>query len=286
LPSLSTSRRTASLELPADFPLRATVLASDFDRTLIGEDAVLRERTRDALRAASAAGLHVVVVTGRMFRSIRPYLLEAGLHDPVVCYQGAVVADPVSGEWLRHEPIPLELAQETIAVIEAEGFPLNCYVDDDLVVAEITDASRAYAGFQNLPITEVGDLRSWLVKPPTKLVAVEAPEVLDEFEVRVKARFGDRLFISKSLPYFLEFASPRVTKGAGLQFLAERLGFGREDTVAFGDGENDIELVEWGGYGVAVANAHPRVLAVADWMCPSVDEEGVAQVVEAFLAQR
>ncbi|MGZ4352628.1 MAG: HAD hydrolase family protein, partial [Gaiellaceae bacterium] len=71
------------------------MIASDFDRTLIGEDAVLHPRTRDALRAASAAGLRVVVVTGRMFRSVRPYLLEAELHDPVICYQGAVVADPV-----------------------------------------------------------------------------------------------------------------------------------------------------------------------------------------------
>ena len=102
---------------------------------------MLRPRTRAALGAAQAAGLRVIVVTGRMFRSIRPYLLDAGLHDPVVCYQGAVVADPVSGDWLRHEPIPLELAKEGIAAIEEEGFPLNCYVDDELYVARPTAES-------------------------------------------------------------------------------------------------------------------------------------------------
>jgi hydroxymethylpyrimidine pyrophosphatase-like HAD family hydrolase len=74
-----------------------------------------------------------------------------------------------------------------------------------------------------------------------------------------------------------------VTKASGLAFLAEHLGFARERTVAFGDGENDVELLEWAGYGVAVANSHERVLAVADFMCPPVDEEGVAQVIEAFL---
>jgi len=262
------------------------VLASDFDRTLIGEDAVLRPRTRAALQAAQAAGLHVVVVTGRMFRSIRPYLLEAGLHDPVVCYQGAVVADPVSGEWLRHEPIPLELAREAIAAIEPGGFALNCYVDDDLYVSEITDANRAYADFQNLPITPVGPLADWLEKPPTKLVVVDDPDVLDGLEARLKERFGDRLYISKSLPYFLELASPLVPKGAGLEFLAEHLGFEAADAIGFGDGENDVELVEWTGFGVAVANAHERVLAVADFVCPSVEEEGVAQVLEAFLSDR
>ncbi len=228
----------------------------------------------------------VVVVTGRMFRSVRPYLLDAGLHAPVVCYQGAVVADPVSGDWLRHEPIPLELAREAIAVIDETGYALNCYVDDDLVVSKITPANRAYADFQQLPITEVGPLLDWLDRPPTKLVVVDEPAVLDAFELDVKAHFGDRLYISKSLPYFLEFASPLVTKGAGLQFLAEHLGFDAQETIAFGDGENDVELLEWAGYGVAVANAHERVLAVADLVCPPVGEEGVAQVVEAFLATR
>jgi Cof subfamily protein (haloacid dehalogenase superfamily) len=261
-------------------------VASDFDRTLIGEDALLHPRTRDALRAASAAGLHVIVVTGRMFRSIRPYLLEAGLHDPVVCYQGAVVADPVGGEWLRHEPIPLELAREAVAAIEDAGYALNCYVDDDLYVAEETDWSRSYARFQNLPVTAVGDLRSWLEKPPTKLVAVDEPARLDRFELEMKERFDGRLYISKSLPYFLEFASPLVTKAAGLEFLGARLGFGAADTVAFGDGENDVELVDWAGFGIAVGNAHERVKAVADWICPPVGEEGVAQVLEAFLGSR
>jgi hydroxymethylpyrimidine pyrophosphatase-like HAD family hydrolase len=168
-------------------------------------------------------------------------------------------------------------------VLEAEPFALNCYVDDDLVVGRASDATRAYADFQNLPIHEVGDLLGWLEKPPTKLVSVGDPIELDGLEERMKAHFGDRLYISKSLPYFLEFASPLVTKAAGLAFVAEHLGFRAGDTIGFGDGENDVELVDWAGYGVAVANAHDRVLAVADFVCPAVTEEGVAQVIEAML---
>jgi hydroxymethylpyrimidine pyrophosphatase-like HAD family hydrolase len=132
----------------------------------------------------------------------------------------------------------------------------------------------------------VTTLAAWLSAPPTKLVAIDDPDALDGLEARMKARFDGRLYISKSLPFFLEFASPAVTKGSGLGFLAEHLGFTREQTVAFGDGENDVELLEWAGFGVAVANAHPRVLAVADWVCPSAAEEGVAQVVEALLDSR
>jgi Cof subfamily protein (haloacid dehalogenase superfamily) len=169
--------------------------------------------------------------------------------------------------------------------VNAEGFGLNCYVDDELYVAEITPEARRYADFQNLELHAVGDLLAWLDAPPTKLVVIEDPEVLDDLKQRMLARFDGRLYISKSLPYFLEFASPDVTKAAGLEFLSEQVGFSRERTVAFGDGENDVELIEWAGYGVAVANAHDRVKEEADFICPSVDEEGVAQVLEAFLAR-
>jgi Cof subfamily protein (haloacid dehalogenase superfamily) len=221
-----------------------------------------------------------------MFRSVLPYLEQAGIDDPVVCYQGAVVADPRTGEFLRHEPIPLELSREAIAVVQEEGFHVNCYVNDELYVAEVTPQAKRYAGFQNLPLHEVGDLAAWLSEPATKLVAIDEPDVLDGLEARLKERFAGRLYISKSLPFFLELASPEVTKASGLAFLAEHLGFSAEGTIAFGDGENDVELLEWAGFGVAVANAHPRVLAVADWVCPSAEVEGVAQVIEAVLDSR
>jgi Cof subfamily protein (haloacid dehalogenase superfamily) len=225
----------------------------------------------------------VILVTGRMFQAVRPYALEAEIDDPVICYQGAVVAEPTSGRWLRHVPIPVDLARETIAALTGEGFSPNCYVDDELYVAAITPGARRYADFQHIELHTVGDLLGWLEEPPTKLVVIDDPKVLDDLEERMKAHFDGRLYISKSLPYFLEFAAPNVTKGAGLDFVSQRLGFAAERTVAFGDGENDVELLEWAGYAVAVENAHERVKAVADFVCPRVDEEGVAQVLEAYL---
>jgi Cof subfamily protein (haloacid dehalogenase superfamily) len=247
---------------------------------------ILHPRTRAAIAATRAAGIHVIIVTGRMFQSVRRYALEAGIDDPVVCYQGAVVAEPASGRWLRHEPIPLELARETIATLDEEGFGLNCYVNDELYVAEITPEAKRYADFQYLELHPVGDLLAWLEQPPTKLVVIGDPEILQGLKKRMIALFDGRLYISTSLPYFLEFASPEVTKAAGLEFVAEHLGFSREGTVAFGDGENDLELVDWAGFGVAVANAHDLVKERADFVCPSVDEEGVARVLEAYLDSR
>ena len=234
------------------------------------------------MRRARERGIRVIVVTGRMYQSIARYPAAVD-EDVVVCYQGAVVADARTGEFLRHEPIPLELAKEAVEAVEARGFPLNCYVDDDLYVARETPESDAYAGFQGLTVNPVGDLTAWLDRPPTKLVAVGDPGELDALGEELRARFRGRLYISKSLPYFLELASPDVSKGSGMQFAAEHLGFSAEETVAFGDGENDIELLEWAGYAVAVEDSHPEVLARADFVCPGPRDEGVAQVIEAFL---
>jgi Cof subfamily protein (haloacid dehalogenase superfamily) len=252
----------------------------------VAEDALLRPRTAAAIAATRAEGVHVIVVTGRMFRSVRPYVLEAGLDDPVICYQGAVVADPRSGEFLRHIPIPRTVALEAIDAVVARGFHVNCYVDDQLYVAEVTPEARAYADFQGLEIRPVGPLREWLHDDPTKLVAVGDPAALDTLEAELKPHFRGRLFVSKSLPHFLEFAHPDVSKGAGLQFVADLLGFTRAETVACGDGENDRELLDWAGFGVAVANAHPDILARADLVVPSVDDEGVAVLLEAYLDSR
>jgi Cof subfamily protein (haloacid dehalogenase superfamily) len=230
--------------------------------------------------------VHVIVVTGRMFRAVRPYLTEACLDDPVICYQGAVVADPTTGAFIRHVPIPRETALEAIDAVVAAGFHLNAYVDDLLYVAEVTPEARRYADFQGLEIHAVGPLRDWLHDDPTKLVAVGDPAALDELEAKLKPHFAGRLFVSKSLPYFLEFAHPDVSKGAGLQFVAERLGFDSAHTVACGDGENDRELLDWAGFGVAVANAHEDILARADLVVPAVTDEGVAILLETYLDSR
>ncbi len=221
-----------------------------------------------------------------MFQSVRPYVVEAGIDDPVVCYQGAVVADPRTGEFLRHVPIPLALARETISAVEEERWPVNCYVGDELYVAEHTDESRAYAEFQHLTVHPVGRLLDWLDAPPTKLVVVGDPDALDGLEARMKRRFGARMFISKSLPYFLELANAEVSKGSGLAFLADRLGFARERTVGIGDGENDRELLDWSGFAVAVENAHPSLTARADAVIPGPEQEGVASLIESYLDSR
>ena len=225
----------------------------------------------------------MIVATGRMFRSVRPYLEEAGITDLVVCYQGAAVIDPVTGTFVLHEPILLETAREAVILLTELGYAPNCYVDDRLFVAEHTEYSRMYSDFQHLPVEEVGDLAAWLTQPPTKLVAVADPPDIPALRSAVAAEFGDRIFLTTSLPYLLELGNPAVSKGTGIAFVAQQLGISLERVVSFGDGENDIELIEEAGFGIAVEDANPLLLARADWICPSADEEGVATVIDAYL---
>jgi Cof subfamily protein (haloacid dehalogenase superfamily) len=257
--------------------------ACDLDGTLIGRDGLLGPRTRAAIGRARDEGIHVLVATGRMFRSARRYLDEAGLDDPVVCYQGAAVVDPRSGEFLLHEPIELGVAREMIEALGSLGHSPNVYVDDQLYVAQETEYSRRYSAFQHLPVVEVGDLLAWLDRPPTKLVVVAEPDVLAGVRAELAPRFDGRLFLTTSLPYMLELGNPGVTKGSGLAFVASALDLELGRVIAFGDGENDVELLEVAGYGVAVEGGHPRLLAIADRTCPGPDDEGVATVIEAVL---
>jgi hypothetical protein len=220
-----------------------------------------------------------------MVQSARRVLEPAKLTDPLVCYQGAVVAE-ADGTWLLHAPIEPGLAHEAIEAVEAAGFGLNVYVRDELYVAHVTPEAERYSTFQQIPLHTVGDLGTWLDEPPTKLVCIGDPDALDVLGVEMRERFEGRLWVTKSLPFFLEFAAEGVSKGSGLDFLAERLGFSKGRTICFGDGENDLDLMEWGGFGVAVANADERLKALAGWVCPPVAEEGVAQVLEALLDSR
>ena len=257
--------------------------ACDLDGTLIGRDALLGPRTLAAIARSQAAGVPVLVATGRMFRSVRPYLEQAGIGEPVVCYQGAAVVDPHTGAFLLHEPLELDLAREAVAALLEHGMSPNVYVDDQLYVAEETEYSRAYSRFQHLPVTEVGDLLAWLDRAPTKLVAVAEPERLAEVRPGLERTFAGRLFVTTSLPHMLELGHLGASKGTGIAFVANRLGLDLGRVVAFGDGENDVELLAEVGLGIAVEGGHPRLLEVAGRTCPGPQDQGVAQVIDAVL---
>jgi len=275
------------MTLPPGFDaVRVRAVAMDLDHTILGDSLEFRPALVDAVHAVRGAGVEPIVATGRMFASARPYARELGIQAPVICYQGALIADPATGEWLRHEPLEVPLARQVIRFVESHGFHMNVYVDDRLYVEELNEEAIRYATHARLEAHPVGNLEHWLEHPTTKIVVVGDPEALDDLERAMRDDFGDRLFVAKSLPYFLEIARPGVSKGAALHFVCDHLGIDPLDTVSFGDGANDVELLRDAGLGVAVQGADPALAAVAGWTVPSVEQDGVAGFLAAIVSAR
>jgi Cof subfamily protein (haloacid dehalogenase superfamily) len=274
--------------LPPGFDASSVrAIATDLDGTILdGVTFRPSQRTINAIRAVEASGIMVFLATGRMLQSAKRIAAMLDLHTPVICYQGALVADPDTGEVLFDRPLEVELAREILHALGPHSRTTNAYVDDELYVTEPNAEALRYAEIAGVEMHVVGDLATWLTRPTTKLVTVGEQSWLDPLRDEMQARFGDRAFIAKSLPIFLEFAAPGVSKSAALAFLGTRYGFTSVQSVSFGDGENDRDLISWAGLGVCVANANERLLGEADWVVPSVTEDGVAQFLEQLVAAR
>jgi hypothetical protein len=262
-------------------------VASDLDGTLLdGHTFTPSQRTVAAIDAAEADGIRVIVATGRMFQSARRICRMLDVHGPVICYQGGLIGDCDTGEILLHRPLEVPLAKEILRALGPHARTTNAYVDDELYVTEPNAEAIRYAEVAGVEMHVVGDLADWLERPTTKLVTVGEPEWLDPLRDRMQEQFGHRAFVAKSLPIFLEFAAPDVSKSAALGFLGERFGFTADQTVAFGDGENDRDLLSWAGTGVCVANATELLRGEADWEVPAVHDDGVARFLEELVAAR
>ena len=226
----------------------------------------------------------MIVVTGRMFRSVRPYLEQAQLDDLVVCYQGAVVADPVTGEFLRHVPIPLAEAREAMDAVLAAGFHLNCYVDDLLYVAEVTPEARRYADFQHLEIHAVGDLRAWLDRDPTKLVAVGDPAALDELEDELEAALRGtalHLEVAAVLPRVRAPGREQGARASRSWPSGSASGGARRSRAATA---RTTASCSTGPASASPSRTRTRTSSRAPISSfPSVHEEGVAVLLEAYL---
>ena len=116
-----------------------------------------------------------------------------------------------------------------------------------------------------------------------KMLGIAEPERVRVLLPLLREHFAGRAVISTSQPKFIEFVSPRAGKGAALETLCSLLSIPRESVIAFGDGLNDLDMIEWAGTGCVMANGADAVKACANLIAPSNAEDGVAQIIEALL---
>jgi Cof subfamily protein (haloacid dehalogenase superfamily) len=248
---------------------RPDLVASDLDGTLLPPSLEFLPQTVAGVGRLRAAGLPFVVCTGRMFKSARRMLARLGITSgPIVCYQGALVADLGSGVWSRHLPIPSHLAADVVCLMRELERHVNVYVDDELYVEHDDSWGRRYAEYAEVGMNVVADLLAVVTTPPTKIVIETDPDDVTRLLPDLQTRWEGRLYVTRSLPHFIEISDPQATKSAALAYLCDKLGATRERTVACGDGMNDVDMLRWAGLGVAVTEASDEVRAAAGLVVP------------------
>lgn len=262
---------------------RFRLLAVDLDGTLADENNRCSSADLRALHAVARRGVYVVIASGRMHAATERFWHEAGLNAPILSYNGAMVKHPRDGFVWFHLTLPPNLAEEIVDFCEREGFHLNYYLNDHLYVREETRWSQLYQQRTGSVVEPVGSLCQWRGASPTKLILIDTPETTDRLREQMVQRYGGRLNILKSNDEYLEFMHPGANKASTLRRIAYRMGVAREEVVAIGDGNNDILMMQWAGYAVAMGNAKPAVKQVAHRIAPPIDRNGLAvALVELF----
>jgi len=261
------------------------LVAIDMDGTLIDRGLVIHDPVKNAVAAAKAAGVEVVIVTGRMFQATRPFAAELHLEGPVVCYQGAAIYLLKTDERIAHTPLPRLVALDLIAEVKRDRVHPQLYIDDELYVEEVNKYTKIYTDVAKVDAIVVPSLADELRKgrETTKFVAVLERERAEAYIAKMKAYAGERAYVTRSNPEFVEAVDPGVNKGTALRFVANYLGIPLEETMAIGDAWNDVPMLSIAGYAVAMGTAPPEVTAEADAVVGDVAHYGVAEAIEQFV---
>ncbi|MGW3416666.1 HAD family hydrolase [Streptomyces phaeochromogenes] len=278
--STDSTGSTASTGETGAFPYK--LVATDLDGTLLRSDDTVSERTREALAAATVAGAAHLVVTGRAVPWTRHILDELGYEGLAVCGQGAQLYDAGAHRLLTSVTLDRQVAGLALAKIEAEVGPLALAASRDGVDGDVLigPGYRVLGQLKAVPFTDVAEL--WAA-PLTKMY-IQHPELTDdELAAAARAAAGGLVSVVMAGEGIVEILPLGLSKATGLSLAARRLGVKAADTIAFGDMPNDIPMFAWSAHGVAMANAHEELKAVANELTLSNEEDGIAVVLERLL---
>ena len=260
------------------------LVAFDLDGTLVGRDLVVRPRVREAIARMRDAGVRGCIVTGRMYQASVSFARDLGFDTPLVCYQGAAIVDPVSDEVLRSQPVDPETVGRILDLAQEHQVHVQLYRNDEYYCEHRNRFSDLYAHLSGVEPVLVESLRStFAFSPATKAVMIDTPERVAEKIEPVRAALGERAYVTRSYPEFIEMMNPHVDKGEALRFVAERLGIDRTEILAIGDSWNDAPLLRAAGFGVAMGNAPHELRDVASAVVADVEGDGVAEAIDRYI---
>jgi Cof subfamily protein (haloacid dehalogenase superfamily) len=269
------------------FDVSYRLLVLDVDGTLLDSHHQLRPRVAAAVRAAGRSGLRVVLATGKLLGSVRPMLDIIGVHGPQIVLNGAATVESDSGTALRVCPLRDD-DRRTVLTLVRELDPsvlISQFALDAIYMDREHPRIGIFAEYGEAAPLLVPDLLTANLPPAAKILLSGPPERLAALRAAITPLLGGRVNIVSTTHDFLEFFDPQASKGPALAALREQLGVTRNETIAFGDGENDLPLLSEAGLAVAMGNAAAVTRAAAQRIAPTSDEEGVAVVLEELLAE-
>jgi Cof subfamily protein (haloacid dehalogenase superfamily) len=267
---------------PNDSPFR--LVAIDLDDTLLGSDKTISPENAEAVHRLRAAGMTVVLASGRQHSSIAKYQHELGFTGPIVSCNGALVQDSRDNAVWHTDFLPTEYAKEIITEGERRKIAQSFYHPKGGIHISQRDAwIEIYEQRSGYNILPPENLQTLTHLAPVKILWTSDPATIDAYLSERQEFYKDRLYVTRTDAEYMEFMSPTVNKAAGLRVVCEKLGFTQSQVLAFGDAENDIEMLTWARCGVAMPHGHPKALAAADQIGPAGEKKtAFARALAAF----
>jgi Cof subfamily protein (haloacid dehalogenase superfamily) len=248
----------------------------DVDETLAVPGKGIPDELLKVLARCRERGIRLSLATGRKYDSALPYAKAIGAGAPLILYNGARIQQPDTGEVLFDRKLDLGEAVSALKLVKQHDLHVNLYLDDVIYIEKESEVSRESAKKDGVLQKPVGDLVGFLESGPTKLLIIGPGEKL----MALWADFDRQPHESevvRSEPTYLEILPAGVSKGSALRVVSEITGVALPDIAAFGDSNNDIEMLRAAGLGVAVGNALDNVKAAADYVAAAGNGLGVAE---------
>lgn len=267
--------------------MKYKLIALDLDGTLTNSQKKITDNTKAVLKRAEDEGARIVLASGRPVQGVRALAEELDLKNNdgyIMSLNGGLLISCRTGEVIHDMKVNPEYIPEIYELAKKHKVNLMTYEDDDIISEDIDDKYlEIERRINSLGVKKVDNLLEHITFPVNKFLMLGDGDYLAEVEKDVHARLKDRMEVYRSEPFFLEILPMGVNKAKALETLIDKLGITREEIVAFGDGYNDLTMIEYAGTGVAMANANDVVKSKADMITLSNDEDGVAVALNKFM---
>jgi len=270
-------------------PAAIKALAIDLDGTALLPDTSMGERTVRCLKRLIAAGMQVIICTGRAIESSKRYYSAIGAKGPMVFFNGAEVAEVPDIKVISSNLLSLDVIDYGIDLARAMGVHFQIFLPPGnggwetlLIDRQRTEAEmyQKHTGIQ--PV--IADLKAVITSNGLpgcpKAMFITDPALHDEIRRKITDRFGSRIYIARTFPTFLEIMNAGVSKGEGLKTVMECRGLKPDEVIAFGDEENDVPMFSAAGFSAAPSGARESVRQAADFIFGSNAEEGLAAFLD------